>query len=525
MSSAVATQGLPLGEGVGIVTHHSGWTQATFGEVPEKTLVPSAPVIDSMAAPDQTAGILVLSITLPTTDTGGNALAQSEIVKIRMHHSTSSGVDTGDSYVDFPPGVTIQWGPGDVVAHYAAIRVQDTHDHWSVLSNEKSATANAGTEPEYDGLWAHRLGKDSVWTEDSPTTDDVAWSNVTLYWKDNKYAITDGNTNKTYIWWDHSSTTTFQTSDTKPTLTFEDILVATTDAGMLYLTMYSPMVLADFIRAGVLESTNWTTTAGSYFDLDAGTIKLGGSDDPSFAVDAAGLITAKAGTVGGWTLAATTLTGGDLTLDSGNTKIIAGTGDDIVIIDAADADYRLVIGDAVYADAPFSVQKDGKFYLGGVAGNLQWTPSPAALIVTAIYASAATSVERITIATADLKAVDASNNTRANFSSTDITLYDATPTLIAFIPTTSGVTHATNPFFVHAQVTVDNKLVVGSSAIDNPSQALHVTGTGLFTSTVVVGDHGESTTPSVVNVLFYTAGNIPTASTTPRGTFAVQVPA
>ena len=235
-----------------------------------------------------------------------------------------------------------------------------------------------------------------------------------------------------------------------------------------------------------------------------------------------GAVTAMSGAIGGWTLGATTLVGGDLTLDSGNTKISAGTGDDIIIIDAADANYRLVIGDAVYANAPFSVQKDGKFYLGGASGNLQWTPSPASLIVTAIYASAAASTERITIEDSDLKAVDASDNTRINFSSAEIRIYesDGSTTLSIFPSTPATVAHIGND-----EVIIDNTLIVGRSTDPSTADKLHVTGTGLFTSTVVVGDHGESTTPSVANVLFYTAGNIPDADTTPRGTLAVQVPA
>jgi len=320
-----------------------------------------------MAAPDQTAGILVLSITMPATDTDGETLAQSEIVKIRMHHSTSSGVNILDLYVDFPPGLTLQWGPDDIDEHFVAIRVQDSHDNWSALSNEESGTANeaASTEPEDDGLWAHRLGVDSDWYEDDPDTNSVKWENVVLYWKNNKYEITDGYTDKTYIWWDHGSTTTFQYSDTKPTLTFEDVLVATTDAGKLYLMIYSPMVIADFIRAGVLQSTNWGVAAGSEFDLDAGTIKLGGSSGPSFSVNAAGELTAKKGTVGGWALGDTTLTGGNLTLDAGNTKITAGAGQDIIIIDAAHATYRLFIGETDPTMAPFRVTKAGVLTASG----------------------------------------------------------------------------------------------------------------------------------------------------------------
>jgi len=374
MPTEVATQALPLGDAAGIVTHHSGYSVPTFGEVPEKEPYASAPVIDSVAAPTQTAGILVLDITLPTTDTDGDVLAESEIVRIRMHHSTSPGVDVNDSYVDFPPGETIQWGPGDVVAHYVAIRVKDSHENWSALSNEVSGTANeaASTEPEDAGLWAHRLGVDAIWTEDSPDTNSVAWANVVLYWKDQKYEITDGNTNKTFIWWDHNSTTTFQYSDTKPTLTFEDVLVATTDAGKLYLMIYSPMVIADFIRAGVLQSKNWAAAEGSEFDLDAGTLKLGGSSSPAFSVNAAGEVDATAGTIGGWTLGATTLTGGNLTLDAGNTKITAGAGQDIIVIDAAHAAYRLFIGETDPTMAPFRVTKAGVLTASGatIAGAL-----------------------------------------------------------------------------------------------------------------------------------------------------------
>ena len=300
-----ATQGLPLGDCVGVVTHHSGFSLATFGQVPEKTALASAPVIDSVVPPVETAGILVLNISLPTTDADGDALAQSEIVKIRMHHSTNSGVDIFDDYVDFPPGETLQWGPGDTATHYIAVRIQDSHNNWSALSNEESGAANAAasTEPEDDGLWAHRLGVDAIWTEDSPDTDSISWASVVLYWKNHKYTITDGNTNKKYVWWDYSlSETSFQTSATAPTLTFEDVIVAYNDHGKLYLTMYSPMVIADFLRAGILQSTNWAAAVGSQFDLDNGTIQLGGSIAPKFSVDTDGLMTSKAGNVGGFTI-------------------------------------------------------------------------------------------------------------------------------------------------------------------------------------------------------------------------------
>ena len=195
-------------------------------------------------------------------------------------------------------------------------------------------------------------------------------------------------------------------------------------------------------------------------------------------------------------------------------------------LETAETSIRIWAG-ATYEDreeAPFRVTQEGAVYLGGATGNLQWIPDPASLIVNATYESDISSTNRITIEDEDLKALDTSERIRIGFSYTDITLKDASNAIIALIPTTTGVTHATNPYFVHNQVTIDKKLVVGSAAINNPSQALHVTGTGLFTDTVTVGDHDEDDTPTVANVIFY-AVSPPAANTVPLGTLAFKVPA
>lgn len=62
--------------------------------------------------------------------------------------------------------------------------------------------------------------------------------------------------------------------------------------------------------------------------------------------------------IGGWTIGATTITAGSATLDSAG-KLSLGTGNNIAILDAADATYRLAIGNATYASAPFRVDKTG----------------------------------------------------------------------------------------------------------------------------------------------------------------------
>ncbi len=69
-------------------------------------------------------------------------------------------------------------------------------------------------------------------------------------------------------------------------------------------------------------------------------------------------LTATGGTVGGWTLAATTLTGGSLVLtNTGN--LAAGTSNDIARVSADDATYRLWVGHATAGSAPFRVTKAG----------------------------------------------------------------------------------------------------------------------------------------------------------------------
>ena len=44
------------------------------------------------------------------------------------------------------------------------------------------------------------------------------------------------------------------------------------------------------VKTGQIESTNFSTTAGSQIDLDNGTIQLGGSADPTFKVDSSGFV-------------------------------------------------------------------------------------------------------------------------------------------------------------------------------------------------------------------------------------------
>jgi hypothetical protein len=126
--------------------------------------------------------------------------------------------------------------------------------------------------------------------------------------------------------------------------------------------------------AGSASIAGWTVNS-TYLAKDTGTNStsagLSPTDYPFFAgatyanratapfrVTPAGALTSTSGSIGGWTINSTTITGTNATLDSAG-KLTLGTTTNVVILDANDATYRLVIGNSTYASAPFRVDKTG----------------------------------------------------------------------------------------------------------------------------------------------------------------------
>ncbi|MEM1879324.1 MAG: hypothetical protein QXE28_00005, partial [Desulfurococcaceae archaeon] len=165
---------------------------------------------------------------------------------------------------------------------YVRVAVQDSHGSWSDLSNELSAEVPETPRTEF---WAHRLGEESIFSNNTPSSGFVSWSNVTLFFRGSKYTIADGNTNKRYIYWKLESPNMFLTSDTVPEIGINDVLIGTNVDGYWHLAIYHPQVSAEFIRVGALQSRNWGPSGGSLFNLDDGTFKLGGSSNPKFSWD------------------------------------------------------------------------------------------------------------------------------------------------------------------------------------------------------------------------------------------------
>ncbi|MDQ7860628.1 hypothetical protein RCO48_04695 [Peribacillus frigoritolerans] len=76
-------------------------------------------------------------------------------------------------------------------------------------------------------------------TDNSPAAGSVSWADINIVYKGVTYTLTNGNTPKKYLWWDFSAApnTVLQTSDTKPVLTNDDVLVGINEGGKFTSTM------------------------------------------------------------------------------------------------------------------------------------------------------------------------------------------------------------------------------------------------------------------------------------------------
>jgi len=139
----------------------------------------------------------------------------------------------------------------------------------------------------------------------------------------------------------------------------------------------SKFILSDFNfgttdYAGAVKSgtITWNTatgaiTGGSGVIVYRSGIVGANAGVTTFAINAvtgaatfAGTLSAPSGTIGGWTINPTTLVGGNATLDSVG-QLILGTVNDVVVLSAADATYRIWIGNATAGSAAFNVTKAG----------------------------------------------------------------------------------------------------------------------------------------------------------------------
>jgi len=215
--------------------------------------------------------------------------------------------------------------------------------------------------------------------------DTVAWATGTITLLDGTtYSITGANTGNitavTYIYLDIAvSTTLLQTSTTASDAVgsgkilmavAEDNSDATKNATFQVFGGsggQGVFITADNIAANTITADEILGNTITASEIAATTIT--GTEISSLSISGKS-ITADTGTIGGWTLSAGNFSSGDVTIDATNEKFTMGTGDDILILDAADSTYRIAVGDATYADAPFSVTKEGDV----LAKNIKYSP-------------------------------------------------------------------------------------------------------------------------------------------------------
>lgn len=130
--------------------------------------------------------------------------------------------------------------------------------------------------------------------------------------------------------------------------------------------------------------TAYDTGTGFWLEANNGTprFSIGNSAGNKLTWDGSaltivGAITASSGTIGGFTIGASTITATNLSLDSSGQRISLGSANDIIILDADDATYRIWAGNATAASAPFSVTKAGAVTASNITitgGSIASTP-------------------------------------------------------------------------------------------------------------------------------------------------------
>ena len=200
------------------------------------------------------------------------------------------------------------------------------------------------------------------------------------------------------------------------------------------------------------SATAFGTGAGIWEGNDSGTYKWRvGNPSGNFAswngttFQVTGTITATAGTIGGFTIGATTITATNLTLDSANQKISLGSSNNIIILDAADSTYRIVVGHATYASAPFSVTKAGELLATNatITGTLKTAVFQKSLVTayagSMIVAKSASALDSAATATGTTFSISVKSQAGAPFASGDIIrMTDGTNTTWATVGAASG---------------------------------------------------------------------------------------
>lgn len=227
----------------------------------------------------------------------------------------------------------------------------------------------------------------------------------------------------------------------------------------------------------IRKNTFSDTTAGLWMGLSDNVMKLSLGDSTNYllwtgtALSIVGSITATTGTIGGWSIGSTTLSGANLTLDSAGTVRQGKT-------TFTNTDAGFILGD----DAGTA-----KLYIGNSTAYLNWTGTALTLqgaTLTAGTIQTASTGERIALvaATKDLQLINSSGSTVAK-------LYYGTATTAAILSITPANEGRKGiEFVIPSNIGSDAKCIT----IDNPSTSICIDITDGGSTAISIA--GQSTT-------------------------------
>ena len=154
--------------------------------------------------------------------------------------------------------------------------------------------------------------------------------------------LTGDHTDGSVAGWTIDSDAIFAGTNDQSGYTAAGITISSTSGGSIHAKQFYIDTSGNAFFAGALSAASGTFagalsaatgsftgditvgSSNSIFKVTSSGIQLGHATFGSapFRVTPAGALTAESGAIGGWTLAATTLSSGNITIDSGNNRIV-----------------------------------------------------------------------------------------------------------------------------------------------------------------------------------------------------------
>ena len=144
-------------------------------------------------------------------------------------------------------------------------------------------------------------------TDNSPSAGYIAWAGCNIVYKGVEYPITNGNTALAFVWWDYDFPTVFQTTNTLPSLTDDDVVVFFNKNGIHLTVPTASVVDGGLIVAGSIVASALSANCVTGEKIMAGAVSAG-----SIAANAVGASAIAAGVIVGDHIAAGTISAAKL---------------------------------------------------------------------------------------------------------------------------------------------------------------------------------------------------------------------